>query len=139
MRDNVVRYGCGDRLASFKVVELGVHDFQVDPELTRRRLSEAGREALTADGAEVLVLGCTIEYGFYEQLQEQLGVPVVDATIAPLKYAELRGELGALGWRPSKIGGYASPSAAELERFGLAERLSTGARVEPDGVTAVGR
>jgi allantoin racemase len=139
MRDNVVRYGCGDRLASFKVVELGVHDFQVDPELTRRRLSEAGREALTADGAEVLVLGCTIEYGFYEQLQEQLGVPVVDATVAPLKYAELLGELGALGWRPSKIGGYASPSAAELERFGLAERLSTGARVEPDGVTAVGR
>jgi allantoin racemase len=139
MRDNVVRYGCGDRLASFKVVELGVHDFQVDPELTRRRLSEAGREALTADGAEVLVLGCTIEYGFYEQLQEQLGVPVVDATVAPLKYAELLAELGALGWRPSKIGGYESPSSAELERFGLAERLSTGARLERDGMTAVGR
>jgi hypothetical protein len=64
---------------------------------------------------------------------------VVDATVAPLKYAELLGELGALGWRPSRIGGYAPPSAAELERFGLAERLSTEARVEPDGVTAVGR
>jgi allantoin racemase len=122
MRDNVLRYGYGDRLASFKVLELGVHDFQADPPETHRRILAAGREAVESDGAEVIVLGCTAEFGFYEQLQEELGVPVIDATVAPFKVAELLGELARLGWRPSKVGGYASPPAAELEAFGLAEQ-----------------
>ena len=138
MRDNVFRYGFRDRLASFKVVELGVHDFQVDPELTHGRLVAACTEALTEDGAEVVVLGCTIEYGFFSALQETLGAPVVDATAAPFKYAELLGELAGLGWRPSKIGGYASPPQGELEAFGLAEQLSTGARAG-ERATVLGR
>ena len=123
MRDNVARYGFGERLASFKAVELGVHDFQVDRDLTHRRLTAAAREAISADGAEVIVLGCTIEYGFFEQLQEDVGAPVVDATVAPFKYAELMADVATLGWRPSKVGGYASPPGRELEAFGLADRL----------------
>src|SRR5262249_60875807 len=81
------------------------------------------REAVSADGAEVLVLGCTIDYGFFEQLQEDVGAPVVDATVAPFKYAELMADVAALGWRPSRVGGYASPPRRELEEFGLADRL----------------
>jgi allantoin racemase len=123
MRDNVVRYGYGDRLASFKVLELGVHDFQADPPETHRRILAAGHEAVATDGAEVIVLGCTAEFGFYERLQEELGVPVIDATVAPFKYAELLGELARLGWRPSEVGGYGSPPASELEAFGLTEQL----------------
>jgi allantoin racemase len=120
MRDNVRRYGFGDRLASFKVIDLGVHDFQADPAETRRRILAAGREAIESDGAEVVVLGCTAEFGFFEELQEELGVPVIDATVAPFKYAELLGELTRLGWRTSEVGGYAPPPPAEAEAFGLA-------------------
>jgi allantoin racemase len=124
MRDNVLRYGYRDRLASFKSVELGVHDFQTEPEVTHGRLIAAATEALTADGAEVIVLGCTAEFGFFSELQEALGAPVVDATVGPFKYAELLAELGvSFGWRPSKVGGYATPPQAELEAFGL-EALS---------------
>jgi allantoin racemase len=125
MRDNVTRYGYRDRLASFKVVELGVHEFQADPERTRLRLTAAAEEAVTKDGAEVVVLGCTAEYGFFEELQSKLGVPVIDATVAPFKYAELLADLATLGWRPSKIGGFAAPPREELEAFGLAEQLAT--------------
>src|SRR5919197_3398626 len=125
MRDNVTRYGYRDRLASFKVVELGVHDFQNDPDLTRERLTEAAHDAVTNDGAEVVVLGCTAEYGFFEALQAQIGVPVVDATVAPFKYAEMLADLAELGWRPSKIGGFATPPRDELEAFGLAAQLAT--------------
>jgi allantoin racemase len=125
MRDNVTRYGYRDRLASFKVVELGVHDFQADPERTRERLTAAAEEAVTKDGAEVVVLGCTAEYGFFEELQAKLGVPVIDATVAPFKYAELLAGLATLGWRPSKIGGFAAPPREELEAFGLVEQLAT--------------
>jgi len=120
MRDNVRRYGFGDRLASFKVIDLGVHDFQADPAETRRRILTAGREAIESDGAEVVVLGCTAEFGFFEELQGELGVPVIDATVAPFKYAELLGELARLGWRTSGVGGYAPPPPAEAEAFGLA-------------------
>jgi allantoin racemase len=121
MRDNVLRYGYRGRLASFKVLELGVHDFQADPSETHRRIAAAGREAVEEDGAEVIVLGCTAEFGFFERLQETLGVPVIDATVAPFKYAELLGDVARLGWLPSKVGGYASPPEAELEAFGLAQ------------------
>ena len=101
MRDNVIRYGYGNRLASFKVLELGVHDFQADPAETHRRIASAGREAVELDGAEVVALGCTAEFGFFEQLQNELGVPVIDATVAPFKYAELLGDvsLGSAGCR----------------------------------------
>ena len=64
------------------------------------------------------MLGCTAEFGFFEQLQQELGVPVIDATVAPFKYAELLGDLARLGWLPSKVGGYASPPEAELEALG---------------------
>jgi allantoin racemase len=52
-------------------------------------------------------------------------VPVVDATVAPFKFAELLADLAELGWRPSKIGGFATPSRDELESFGLAAQLAT--------------
>jgi allantoin racemase len=68
----------------------------------------------------VIVLGCTAEFGFYEQLQVELGVPVIDATVAPFKYAELLGELARLGWRTSELGGYAPPPKDEVAAFGLA-------------------
>jgi allantoin racemase len=124
MRDNVRRYGFGDRLASFKVIDLGVHDFQANPAETRRRILAASREAIESDGAEVVVLGCTAEFGFFEELQDELGVPVIDATVAPFKYAELLGELARLGWRTSEVGGYAPPPPAEAEAFGLATHRS---------------
>jgi allantoin racemase len=127
MRDNVIRYGHRDRLASFKVLELGVHDFQNDPSETHRRIAAAGREAVERDDAEVIVLGCTAEFGFFEQLQQELGVPVIDATVAPFKYAELLGDVARLGWRTSKVGGYAAPPDAELDTFGLAAQLSLSA------------
>lgn len=124
MRDNVIRYGYRDRLASFKVLELGVHDFQADPAETHRRIAGAAREAVERDDAEVIVLGCTAEFGFFEQLQQELGVPVIDATVAPFKYAELLGDVTRFGWRTSKVGGYAAPPEDELDAFGLAAQLS---------------
>jgi allantoin racemase len=66
------------------------------------------------------MLGCTAEFGFYEQLQVELGVPVIDATVAPFKYAELLGELARLGWRTSELGGSAPPPKDEVAAFGLA-------------------
>lgn len=119
MRDRVRKYGFDDHLASFRTADLGVLDFQADPERTERRLREAARAAVEEDDAEVVVLGCTAEYGFYEELQADLGVPVLDAVTAPFKYAELLAELADFGWTHSKAGGYESPPVGEIQRWGI--------------------
>ncbi|MGD8997173.1 MAG: aspartate/glutamate racemase family protein [Anaerolineae bacterium] len=127
MMENVIRYGMKERLASFRSVDLGVLEFHQDEEETARRFKRVAREAVEQDGAEVLVLGCTATYGFYRELQEALGVPVIDSMIAAFKTAEFAAELkNRLGWSHSKIGGYESPPAEEFTRWGLEEQYDFG-------------
>jgi allantoin racemase len=120
MRENVRLYGHGHRLASMRPVELGVHDFQADHQRTCDRLLGEGRKAVQEDGAEVIILGCTAEYGFHEQMQAELGVPVVDAVLAPFKYAEfLAGLAQRFGWYPSRMWGSQPPPEEEVAGWGL--------------------
>lgn len=111
--------GYEDRLSGFYHVELGVNEFQRDHDETFRRLLEAGRKAVEEDYAEALILGCTLEFGFYREMEEALGVPVIDPSIAALK----RAEYGALlkrgcGWVPSRKWSCEAPPEEEIARFG---------------------
>jgi allantoin racemase len=120
MEENVINYGFRDKLASFKSVNLGVYDFHKDEKLTEKLLKKAAKEAIEKDGAEVIILGCTIQFGFYKELQEYLGVPVIDAVLAPLKYAEFLIELKEkINWTHSKIGGYETPPISEIKDWNL--------------------
>jgi allantoin racemase len=127
MEENVIRYGMGEKLASFKSVDLGVLEFHQDEEETARRFIQVGREAIEHDGAEVLVLGCTATYGFYRELQEELGVPVIDSMIAAFKTAEFAADLkNRFGWSQSKIGGYESPPPSEFGPWRLEQQYDYG-------------
>lgn len=118
MRRNVVEYGHGERLAGFYDVGLGVDDFQKDHAETNRRLLAAGRQAVEEDGAESLILGCTMEIGFYREIEQSLGVPVIDPSIAALKRAEYAAILKRqCGWVPSRKGSCEAPSEDEMARF----------------------
>lgn len=120
MRENVDKYGFGGRLASFKSLGMGVPDFHADERRTMSALIECAKEAVEKDRAEVIVLGCTIEFGFYKEIQRIVGVPVIDATLAPLKYAEFLIEIKKrFGWGHSKEGGYESPPVDEILSWGL--------------------
>jgi allantoin racemase len=123
MHQNAVTYGFGSRLASFKSVDLGVHDFHKDEGETARRLLRAAQEAVNQDRAEVIILGCTLQFGFYRELQKELGVPVVDAVLASLKYAEFLVDLRRrFEWSHSKIYGYQSPPLEEIKKWKLEEQ-----------------
>ena len=127
MMENVVRYGMKERLASFKSVDLGVLEFHQDEQETARRFRQVGREAVERDGAEVIILGCTATYGFYRELQQELGVPVIDSMIAAFKTAEFTAELrNRFGWSHSKIGGYESPPPEEFTPWRLEEQYDFG-------------
>ncbi|MEN6393525.1 MAG: aspartate/glutamate racemase family protein [Anaerolineaceae bacterium] len=118
MRENIYLYGYEHRLSSMRALDFGVHDFQVDKAKTCERLISEGRKAIEEDGAEVLILGCTAEYGFHQVMQQELGVPVIDAVLAPFKFAEFMSELeNKLDWRPSRRGGSEAPPGDEIEAW----------------------
>jgi allantoin racemase len=120
MSENVRLYGHEHRMVSMRPLDLGVHDFQVDHDLTCERLLTEGHKAIKDDGAEVLILGCTAEYGFNRKMQQELGVPVIDAVTAPFKYAEFLAELAnRFAWYPSRIWGSEPPPQEELDNWGL--------------------
>lgn len=120
MEENVVRYGLHDRLASLESLEMGVEDFQRQKEETARRIQSAGEKAIKEHLAEVLILGCGFQFGFYLELQKKLRIPVVDPVIAALKQAELLATLRQrFGWGHSKVYEYESPRKEEMTRWNL--------------------
>lgn len=120
MQDRVTEYGMADRLASFRTLEMGVDDFQRDHAVTRARIIEEARRAVEEDKAEAIVLGCTIEFGFFEEVQRAVGVPVIDAVVASFKQAEYLARLKQqFGWAPSRRWSCEPPPEEELARFGL--------------------
>lgn len=119
MHNTVREHGYGERLSGFYHVGLGVTDFQTDHGETERRLVAAGRRAVEEDYAEALILGCTLEVGFFRDLERQLGVPVIDPSIAALKRAEYVATLRRdCGWVPSRRWSSESPPEAEMAALG---------------------
>ena len=87
MSENVHLYGHGHAMVSMRPLELGVHDFQADHDLTCNRLLTEGRKAIQEDGAEVLILGC----GLLSPLLTEAGLTDVDgAAIAEPNHASLK-------------------------------------------------
>ncbi|MCY1374227.1 Hydantoin racemase [compost metagenome] len=120
MTARVREYGAIDRLASMRPLGMGVDEFQRDHAVTRRRILEQAKRAVEEDGAEAIVLGCTIEFGFFEQVQAEIGVPVIDPVVAAFKLAEsLAGMKRRFGWTPSRVGSCEPPPESEIEAFGL--------------------
>ena len=112
-------HGYGERLSGFYHVELGVNDFQADHAETERRLVAAGRKAVEEDYAEALILGCTLEIGFYREIEKAVGVPVIDPSIAAMKRAEYAANLKRqCGWVPSRMWSCEPPPEEEIARFG---------------------
>jgi allantoin racemase len=118
MHENVVKYGFDDKFAGFRVLGMTVNEFQADVACTEDRIMTEARKAVEEDGADVIVLGCTIEFGFYKTVQEEIGVPVIDAIVAPLRYAEFLADINARhNWGTSRALGYERPNEAELAAF----------------------
>ncbi len=120
MTERVHTYGYGSRLASMRSIEIGAAHLQDSCDLTISRILDAGRKAIEEDKAEALILGCTCNFGLFEEVQKELGVPVIDPICAALKTAEhLAGLKKQFGWSPSRVGSCEPPPEKELADFGL--------------------
>ena len=120
MQGNVREYGYGEKLVGFYDVGLGVDDFQVDHQRTVNLLIDASKKAVEEDYAESIILGCTAEFGFYQTLQEEIGVPVIDPSLAALKKAEQAANLKRkFNLIPSRKWSCEPPSIKEIEKFNM--------------------
>lgn len=73
---------------------------------TVAQIEATAREALARDRSAAIVLGCAGMATLCRELQQRLGVPVIDGVAAAVKFAEA---LVALGLKTSKSGDYAPP------------------------------
>jgi len=116
MMSTAKTYGLDSRIASWRSLKLTVPDMLNDVEKTREAILRESKAAVEDDLAECLVLGCTGMIGRALEVQEKLGVPVLDPVLCGIKVAEMR----AILWRRfgithSKIGGYEPPPKEELK------------------------
>ena len=120
MYSTIKEYGYGAHLASFRDVCMTVPEFQEDHKITEQKLMEATELAIEKDGAESIILGCTLEFGFFEKIQKRFNVPVIDPSLAALKQAEQAANLkNQFGWKPSRKWSSQAPPEADIKKFGL--------------------
>ena len=92
IRRNIQVQGLLDRVVSIRTHRSAVDgaDASTSKDTTDvKGLLEQGRKAIEEDGADVLILGCAFMMGVADRLQEELGVPVVDSTLAAVRVAEM--------------------------------------------------
>lgn len=73
--------GLSSRLAGDRAINMPMSALEDDPELSRTRLIECGRQ-LKDDGADVIITGCAGMAAYRDELITTLGVPVVEPTFA---------------------------------------------------------
>ena len=109
---HVRRYGLEQRMASIRPLELSVAELAADPEGTKAAGMKLARRMIEEDGAEVIIMGCAAMAGYSDDLERELGIPVLDPLIVTLKLAEA---LVDMGLTHSRIGLYAPPTPKEFK------------------------
>jgi allantoin racemase len=110
MESNVYIYGLERKLASFRSVEFTVPRMGSEPEKLEKAILKEAKKAIEEDGAEVIVLGCTLLSEFMKELTKKLKVPVLDAVVTSWKFAEMMADLHRkVGLAHSRLYGYEPP------------------------------
>lgn len=84
----VQKTGLMARCASVRTTKLSVLNTEQNRATTLEVLTAASQRAIQEDGAEAICLGCAGMSGLEQQLEDRLGVPVIDAIAAAVKMAE---------------------------------------------------
>lgn len=110
-RYQVRKYGMESRFAGVKALNMGVVEIASSEEKVKEIGFQRSKELIN-DGAEVIILGCASMAGYAEEMEQALGVPVIDPVSVTYKIVE---GLTALKIRHSKIGLFAQPAPQEVK------------------------
>jgi allantoin racemase len=109
---HVRRHGLLERMACIRPLELSVAELDADPERTKAAGMALARRMVEDDGAEVIIMGCAAMAGYGDDLERELGVPVLDPLKVTVKVAEALVEMGVTH---SRVGLYAPPTPKEFK------------------------
>ena len=104
-------YGVAGSCRGVHACEIPVLELETSPD-ARERITQACREALSADGSDVIVLGCAGMADLCAHVSQAVGAPVVDGVAAATVTVQ---GLVALGLATSTVGEYASPPPKPYE------------------------
>ena len=87
-------YGAEKFCRSIRSTGLSVLNFGRDPERGMEALALEGEKAVREDGAECILLGCAGFVDFAQDLEQRLGVPVLEGVTPAVKLAEALVDMG---------------------------------------------
>lgn len=102
----VETYGMTRFCRNIRATDLAVLDLEKEGSDARRIVAEECRRALVEDHAGAIVLGCAGMTDLAEEIQRDIGAPVIDGVAAAVKFVEA---LVSLRLGTSKIGDLAFP------------------------------
>jgi allantoin racemase len=85
---HVRKMGLLSRFASVKALDMGVVEIAENPERVKERAIAIAKEMVYNDGAEVIILGCASMTGYSKELENEIGVPILDPVITSYKIVE---------------------------------------------------
>ncbi len=103
----VRKMGLESRFAGVRALGMGVMDIGEEEEKVKIRGIEAARQMIEQDKAEVIIMGCASMAGYSQEMEDVLGVPILDPVTVTYKVVEGLTELRIMH---SKIGLYATPA-----------------------------
>jgi allantoin racemase len=106
IENNLLRYGLDRRCAKVRASDVPVLELENPASNARARIAAEIAQAIEADGADAIVLGCAGMADLAASYAHEFGVPVVDGVASAVVLAE---GLAGLGLRTAKRGGYAAP------------------------------
>jgi allantoin racemase len=120
IEDRLRLAGLSARCASVRANRMSTLEVDQDPGRARRTIVAEARQAVEADGAEVICLGCAGMAGLEEAITRELGVPVIDGVGAAVRLAEA---VVGLGLTTSKVSTYAVPGPKKIIAWPLSQAL----------------
>jgi allantoin racemase len=98
--------------SSALAMDMSVLEMDAYPQKAKKRILELARRAIEEEGVEVLVLGCAGLAAYADDIQQQLGIVVLDPTSVAIKITEAPVDLGL---RHSKVARYAQPPKKQIK------------------------
>lgn len=111
-----------------RAIEMGIEEVERDPEKNRKRVIEIAQQ-MVLDGADLIILGCTIVSAFFTRERRELpadllGIPFLDSNVCSLKTLEMLVDLHEkCGVTVSRRIYYAKPQDGEREAFQRNRRI----------------
>lgn len=109
------RYGFSDQCKKIRTTPMKVLDLATSPDTAIAKVIAECQLAIKEDYAESIVLGCAGMSQYREYIEQQIGIPVIDGTVAAVKLCEAMVDM-KLGTSKVMTFNWPRPEMAHKER-----------------------